>query len=145
MNHKQIKNLSLRLTTIEKIKVLSDQEGEFESAIVDRAIEAYYKDKEEYYHMMKEMISEVFDEKFSNIDEKMKRIWLTGNVIDRHTKMMMEFWNHYFVVGNFDMFASTKQIKSSMLDEAERIVKGDIQAQRKRKLTHDENKKAQSS
>ncbi|UDK94873.1 hypothetical protein EYB33_00535 (plasmid) [Lysinibacillus sphaericus] len=35
---------------------------------------------------------------FEPLTEDLKRVRVTGNVIDRNTQMLLEFWNHYFIM-----------------------------------------------
>ena len=141
MADKKRKNLSLEVDTIKKIKALSMDENKSESAIVDKAIELYYMDRDKEHNVLIETLSQIFDEKLKVIIDDLKRVKVTGNVIDRDTKMMMEFWNHYFVATEFNMFVTTEQHKTKELSVAEALIKKRISENRQRKLDWEERKK----
>jgi len=141
MADKKRKNLSLEVDTINKIKALSTDENKSESAMVDKAIERYFMGRDEEHNVLVETLSKIFDEKLKILIEDLKRVKVTGNVIDRDTKMMMEFWNHYFVANEFNMFITTEQHKTKEFSEAESLIKKRISENRQRKLDWEEKRK----
>src|SRR5690625_2076831 len=141
MADKKRKNLSLEADTIKKIKAMSTDKNKSESAIVDKAIELYFMDRDKEHNFLVETLSQIFDEKLKILIEDLKRVKVTGNVIDRDTKMMMEFWNHYFVANEYNMFVTTDQHKTKELSEAESLIKKRISENRQRKLDWEEKRK----
>ena len=57
------------------------------------------------------------------ITEDLKRVRITGNVIDRNTQMMLEFWNHYFIMTDAKQLGSTERLKTVPFIQSEELVK----------------------
>lgn len=66
--------------------------------------------------------------------DDVKRIRITANVIDRHTQMMLEFWNHYFIMTDAKSLGSTQRYKTIPFEEAEALVKERVAHNRQKKL-----------
>lgn len=141
MSNKQRKNFMLREETIEKINKLSVNEAKSKSEIVDLAIHHFYKNKEEEHQFFIKTLSELLDEKMKDVMEVLNKIRVTSNVVDRETKMMLEFWNHYFFIHEFDAIATTDKVKTDALIEAEHVVKKIISERRQRKIDKDVGRK----
>lgn len=134
MSSKVRKSLSLKRNTIERILNYAEQENMTESSVVDLAVEQFLKDKEVEHALLVKTIANVLDQKLEPFKEDLNRIRVTSNVIDRDTKMMLEFWNHYFVVNEFNMLATTEEHKTNELKQAENLIKKRISENRQRKL-----------
>lgn len=145
MSKKLERKYHITQNQLDKIKELSSEKNISYSQVVGLAIDHLYKNKEQEYHLMKNMFSELIDEKLSHLHEVLNKVWVTGNVIDKNTKMEQEFWNHYFLVEEPDVLGSTEKYKSEQLIEAEKLIKDRIAHNRQRKLEWEEKRKKVST
>lgn len=141
MTEKIRRHYTLHQSTILKIEELAKEKATSKSDIVDRSIASYYKEREEKYKEVKQMISDLLDEKLASTNETLKRIWLTGNVIDRHTQMLVEFWNYHFYIEEFidetrihDDLISREDSEAKPIELAEKLIKERINGKRNSKL-----------
>ncbi len=150
MNNKISKHFSLYESSIEKVKEMAKEKDASHSAIVELAIASYYKEKEEKYQVVKKMLSDLLDEKVKSIEKTLDRVWVTGNIIDGNTKMLVEFWNHHFFVDDagiededkvHETLISTEKTKTKALIQAEQLNKDRIKGHRQRKLEWEEKRK----
>ena len=73
--------------------------------------------------------------------DDVKRIRITANVVDRSTQMMLEFWNHYFIMTEAKSLGSTQRYKTPPFEEAEVLVKERVAHNRQKKLDAEARKK----
>lgn len=121
---------------ITKIEQLAIEKKISHTAAIEYMIGYYFENRSKQQNELIRMILEM--------KEDLKRIRVTGNVIDRDTKMMLEFWNHHFVVNDFKELATTEKYKTEELKEAETLVKKRIAHNRQRKIDW-ENKRRKVS
>lgn len=118
--------MSLSADTILKLESMANEENVSLSSIVERAVNDYYEKTNIESQEVKEMLS--------NMEKELRRIRIIGNGIDRDTKMLLEFWNHYFVVNEFNELATTEKYKTKELIEAEELISKRIVKDRQRRL-----------
>lgn len=121
MTRKQRKNIMLSPETIDNIIEKSNQQSLSHSQVIENILNEYFE-------------KDPLEEKINEMNKLLKRVWLTGNVIDRHTKMMIEFWNHYFFVKKFDAFATTEKVKRDEIIQSENLIRKRIAESRQRKI-----------
>src|SRR5699024_5892774 len=92
------------------------------------------------YTLLKQTLSNLLDEKLAFMKEKMNRIQVASNVIDRDTKIILEFLNHYYLVNKFQNLITTEEFKTNGLEQAEQLVQKRIHKQRKKKLDYERQK-----
>src|SRR5699024_6449262 len=127
MNKKR-KNISLSKETEKKLKEFADKEGVSQSVFVDNAINYYIKNDGVDLPNLVDAIDLVFKKYFEQFDSDLKRIRHATNSIDKESKMMIEFWNHYFYAEEYGELASTsfkhmKPIKVAKMIVEKRIKK----------------------
>lgn len=128
------KTYRLKKDVIKKIEQLAAEEGTSHANAIEIMVYEYFESKDEKLHSLLEAMSNLLDEKLNEMKEDLKRVRVTSNVIDRDTKMMLEFWNHYFVVNDFKELATTEKYKTEEFKEAEALIKKRIAHHRQRKL-----------
>ncbi|WP_121639557.1 hypothetical protein [Virgibacillus sp. Bac330] len=128
--------------TKNKIKQIAEENKCSEVNAITRVIDIYIQQKEEQQSVLLDAVSQLMDEKLGELKESLHRLQVTGNVIDRDTKMILEFWNHYFVVNKFQNFISTEKFKTDEVKEAETLIKDRISKHRQRRLEWEQKKQA---
>src|SRR5699024_4423867 len=88
----------LRPETKEKIKVIANENNHKQENENYMMVYAYFESMKEEYTLLKQTLSNLLDEKLAFMKEKMNRIQVASNVIDRDTKIILEFLNHYYLV-----------------------------------------------
>src|SRR5699024_5763209 len=96
--------------------------------------------REEEYTLLKQTLSNLLDEKLAFMKEKMNRIRVASKMIERDTKMIMEFLNHDYIVNKLQNVITTEKFKTNGLEEVEQVVKKRIHKQRKKKLEYERQK-----
>ncbi|MFD1707548.1 hypothetical protein ACFSCZ_12520 [Siminovitchia sediminis] len=138
---------SYRLTsdTVQKIEQLSFEENTSQANAIEIMVQQFFENREKERVALLEAIEKLVDQKLienlSGMQEDLKRIRVTGNVIDRNVQMQLEFWNHYFIVNEFKELATTEKYKTEELTEAEVVVKNRIAHNRQRKLDWESKRK----
>src|SRR5699024_6907533 len=103
-------------------------------------VDAYFESREEEHALLKQTLSNLLDEKLGFMKEKMNRIQVASNVIDRDTKIILEFLNHYYLVNKFQNLITTEEYKTNGLEQAEQLIQKRIHKQRKRKFDYEQQK-----
>ncbi len=138
-NKKQQKNLFLTESTIKKIEQLKiDRKLSSHGAVIEYLVDSYFATESsqnqalltEIDAMMYQHLQRIFEP----ITEDLKRVRVTGNVIDRNTQMMLEFWNHYFIMTDAKQLGSTDKYKTVPFEEAEELIKDRIAHNRQKKI-----------
>lgn len=142
---KQRLHVRLQPKTLEKIQTIVDEENTTQADAITLAIDHYFTEREEEQVAIKRMISNVMEEKMNTINEKLRTLQVTGNVIDRDTKIQLEFMNHYYLVNNFNKLATTEEYKTKGLQQAEDLIQKRIHKQRKKKLDDEQRKRFERS
>lgn len=75
----------------------------------------------------------------------LNRLVVIGNVVDRNGQMMLEFWNHYFVMSQAKTLGSTDKYKTVPFEEAEQLIKSRIAHNRQKKLDWEAKRKGSNS
>ncbi|WP_440897118.1 hypothetical protein ACS127_03870 [Amphibacillus sp. Q70] len=130
----------LSTETKEKIKVAANENHTSQANAIALMVDAYFENREEEYVLFKQTISDLLDEKLGFVKEKMNRIQVASNVIDRDTKIILEFMNHYYLVNKFKNLITTEEYKTKGMEQAEELVQKRIHKQRKKKLDHERQK-----
>lgn len=147
-NKKQQKNLFLTESTIKKIEQLKkDRKLSSHGAVIEYLVDSYFANESsqnqtlltEIDAIMFQHLQRVFDP----LTEDLKRVRVTSNVIDRNTQMMLEFWNHYFIMTDAKQLGSTDKYKTVPFEEAEGLIKDRIAHNRQKKIDR-ETKRALS-
>src|SRR5690625_5060833 len=84
--------------TKENIKVIANEKHTSQANAIALMVDAYFENREEEYVLFKQTISDLLDEKLSFLKEKMNRIQVASNVINRDTTIILEFMNDYYLV-----------------------------------------------
>lgn len=130
----------LREQSIDKIKTLAEEKNINYTDALELMIDSYFVDRTEEFHLLTESWDGLMNEKIAQIDAKLEKIRITSNVIDRHTQMGLEFWNHYFAANQFKQLGSTELYRTEELKEAELIVRNRIAHNRQKKLDWEQAK-----
>ena len=130
----------LSTETKEKIKVTANENHTSQANAIALMVDAYFESREEEYFLFKQTISDLLDEKFDFLKEKMNRIQVASNVIDRDTKIILEFMNHYYLVNKFKNLITTEEFKTKGMEQAEELVQKRIHKQRQKKLDYERKK-----
>ncbi|ASK61602.1 hypothetical protein CFK37_05185 [Virgibacillus phasianinus] len=130
----------LSTETKEKIKVAANENHTSQANAIALMVDAYFESREEEYVLFKQTISDLLDEKLDFIKEKMNRIQVASNVIDRDTKIILEFMNHYYLVNKFKNLITTEEFKTKGMEQAEELVQKRIHKQRQKKLDYEQQK-----
>ncbi|MGJ9459932.1 hypothetical protein [Oceanobacillus sp. CF4.6] len=123
--------------TKEKIKVAANENHMSQANALSLMVDAYFESTEKEHLLLKNTISDLLDDKLASIKEKMSRIQVASNVIDRDTKIILEFMNHYYLVNKFKNLITTEEFKTKGMDQAEQLVQKRIHKQRKKKLDYE--------
>ncbi|MDR5021426.1 hypothetical protein FOL75_05005 [Bacillus thuringiensis] len=68
------------------------------------------------------------------VQEDLGRIRAGTNLADKHTRMLLQFANHYFTVNKYERLATTNQFLSKGIVQAEEFVKEEISNARMKKI-----------
>lgn len=126
--------------TKEKIKVVANENHTSQANAISLMVDDYFKSREEEHVLLKHTISDLLDEKLASMKDKMSRIQVASNVIDRDTKVVLEFMNHYYLVNKFKHLITTEEFKTKGMEQAEQLVQKRIHKQRKKKLDYERQK-----
>jgi len=126
--------------TKEKIKVVATENHTSQANAIALMVDAYFESREEEHVLIKQTISDLLDEKLVSMKDKMNRIQVASNVIDRDTKIILEFMNHYYLVNKFKNLITTEELKTKGMEQAEQLVQKRIHKQRKKKLDYERQK-----
>jgi len=121
----------------ERIKVIAHENHLSQANALSLMVDAYFKNREEENTLLKQTLSNLLDEKLSFMKEKMNRIQVASNVIDRDTKIILEFLNHYYLVNKFQNLITTEEFKTNGIEQAEKLIQKRIHKQRKKKLDYE--------
>ena len=122
------------------IKNISSEENITQGDVITKAMENYQKESSEQYMMFMDIVSKLIEQKTKEINQNLRRLQITGNVIDRDTQIILEFMNHYYLANDFKALGSTDKYKTEGLLEAEKLINDRIQKQRQKKLDADKQK-----
>ncbi|WP_144787812.1 hypothetical protein [Lysinibacillus fusiformis] len=147
-NRKQQKNLFLTESTINKIEqIKTDKKLSSHGAVVEYLVDSYFANESSQNQALLGEIDAIMYRHLQGIleplTEDLKRVRVTGNVIDRNTQMMLEFWNHYFIMTDAKQLGSTDKYKTVPFEEAEELIKDRIAHNRQKKIDR-ETKRALS-
>src|SRR5699024_9811722 len=124
----------------EKIKVIANENHLSQANAISLMVDVYFESRKEEHTLLKQTLSSLLDEKLSFMKEKMNRIQVASNVIDRDTKIILEFLNHYYLVNKFQNLITTEEYKTNGLEQAEQLIQKRIHKQRKKKLDYERQK-----
>ncbi len=138
-NKKQQKNLFLTESTIKKIEQLKiDRKLSSHGAVIEYLVDSYFANESSQNQALLTEIDAIMYRHLQGIleplKEDLKRLRVTGNVIDRNTQMMLEFWNHYFIMTDAKQLGSTDKYKTVPFEEAEEVIKDRIAHNRQKKI-----------
>lgn len=147
--NKKPKYFRLSEGTLSKIKAVEVERNCNQTAALEHIVNQYYADRVEQHHMMMVLFDELLErklnEKLEQIKEDTKRIRIAANVSDRNIQMMMEFWNHYFIVNDFKTLGTTDKIKTDELKEAETLISKRISESRQKKIDSQNKRKIEAT
>src|SRR5699024_11074953 len=126
--------------TKDKIQTIADEKNESQADVIAEAIDHFYADRDEKYVVFKDMISDLMDEKLAAMQDKLHRIQVTGNVVDRDTKILLEFVNHYYLINEFKDLITTENYKTNRMQQAEDLIQIRIYIHRQKKLDYEKRK-----
>jgi len=137
---KQRLHVRLAPNTVERIKTIAAEKHVSQADVITEAIDHYYADRDEKYVVFKNMLSDLMDEKFAAMQDKLHRIQVTGNVVDRDTKILLEFMNHYYLINEFKDLITTEKYKTNGMQQAEDLIQKRIHKHRQKKLDYEKRK-----
>src|SRR5699024_12402889 len=114
--------LMLNTKIKEKIKDIANENHLSQANAIFQMVDAYFQSREEEHTLLKQTIDRLLDEKLSFMKDKMNRIQVASNVIDRDTKIILEFLNHYYLVNKFQNLITTDEYKTNGMDQAEQLI-----------------------
>lgn len=129
MSVKERKQFSLSEKTVTRIEMIANEKSESYSSVVEKAVEHYYKNMIEEERELEIILK--------NILEELKILRVIGNIINKDTNIMLEFWNHFFVVNDFKQLITTEKYKTKELHEAEQLINDRIIKKRNKKLNRE--------
>lgn len=102
------KNILLSRDTAQKLQGMAKEKGISQSEFVNNAINYYIKNDGVDLPSLVDAIDLVFKQHFDIFKSELKRIRHATNSIDKESKMMIEFWNHYFYAEEYGELAITR-------------------------------------
>ncbi|WP_200411861.1 MULTISPECIES: hypothetical protein [Virgibacillus] len=126
--------------TKDKIQTIADEKHLSQADVITETIDHYYAHRDEKYVVFKNIISDLMDEKLAAIQDKLHRIQVTGNVVDRDTKILLEFMNHYYLINEFKDLITTEKYKTNGMQQAEDLIQKRIHKHRQKKLDYEKRK-----
>ncbi|MFW7188354.1 hypothetical protein [Lysinibacillus sp. BNK-21] len=138
-NKKQQKNLFLTESTIKKIEQLKkDRKLSSHGAVIEYLVDSYFANESSQNQTLLTEIDAIMLQHLQRLleplTEDLKRVRVTSNVIDRNTQMMLEFWNHYFIMTEAKQLGSTDRLKTVPFNQAEELIKNRIAHNRQKKI-----------
>lgn len=144
---KKKKNFWLTDSTILKLEQLATEKNLTLGGVIEYLIETLYAHETSQNQALLTEVEAMMHKYLHNllepITEDLKRVRVTGNVIDRNTQMMLEFWNHYFIMTDAKQLGSTERLKTVPYIQAEELIKSRIAHNRQKKIDQ-ETKRALS-
>ncbi|WP_010529080.1 hypothetical protein [Lentibacillus jeotgali] len=140
--HTTKQRLHVRLVPdiIEKIQTIAAENHSSQADVITEAIEHYDAERNEKYVVFKNMIADLLDEKLEAMEDKLQSIQVTGNVVDRDTKILLEFMNHYYLMNEFKDLITTEKYKTNGMQQAEDLIQKRIHKHRQKKLDYEKRK-----
>jgi|SRR5699024_5263120 len=126
--------------TKDKIQAIAGEKNVSQADVITEAIDHFYADRDEEYVVLKNMISGLMDEKLAAMQDKLHRIQVTSNVVDRDTKILLEFMNHYYLINEFKDLITTEKYKTNGMQQAEDLIQKRIHKHRQKKLDYEKRK-----
>lgn len=127
------KNILLSRDTAQKLSDTAKGKGISQSEFVDNAINYYIKNDGVDLPSLVDAIELVFKKYFEQFGSDLKRIRHATNSIDKESKMMIEFWNHYFYAEEYGELATTKMFPTKPIKVAEKEVEKRIEKAQQKK------------
>lgn len=144
---KKKKNFWLTDSTILKLEQLATDKNLTLGGVIEYLIETLFAHETSQNQALLTEVEAMMQKHLQSILEPLtddlKRVRVTGNVIDRNTQMMLEFWNHYFIMTDAKQLGSTDKYKTVPFEEAEEVIKNRIAHNRQKKIDR-ETKRALS-
>ncbi|MEC1177252.1 hypothetical protein P9B03_02045 [Metasolibacillus meyeri] len=144
MKNEEKNNSYLQPSTIRKLNSIAQEKdlNYVNSEIVEFLVEFYFENRSEEMRTLLTNREGVLQTRLlGTIIEELKNLRLNVNLIEHNNKMMMEFWNHYFIMTGASTLDSTEKLISAPYQEAERLIRERIAHNKQRKLD-DEMKRA---
>ncbi|WP_420685884.1 hypothetical protein [Bacillus cereus] len=128
MSKKKVdKTYYLNENIIAYIKEYAEEKGIKPSHALERIVAEHQNQNHDLLEQIKGAVNEV-------VHEDLGRIRAGANLADKHTRMLLQFANHYFAVNKFKDLATTNQYKSRGIVQAEEFVKDQISNARMKKI-----------
>ncbi|MBL3729694.1 hypothetical protein JIN86_08770 [Lysinibacillus sp. HST-98] len=135
---KKKKNFWLTDSTILKLEQLANEKNLTLGGVIEHLIETLYAHETSQNQALLAEVEAMMHKHLHSIlepiTEDLKRVRITGNVIDRNTQMMLEFWNHYFIITDAKQLGSTDRLKTVPFNQAEELIKNRIAHNRQKKI-----------
>ncbi|WP_342472402.1 hypothetical protein MHH70_01965 [Metasolibacillus sp. FSL H7-0170] len=128
--------MSLRPDTISKISQIARERNlKYDAEVVEYLVTSYFENRtDERQTLLAEIDGLLQNRLLEAVVEDLRRMRVILNVVDRNSKMMMEFWNHYFIMTGAKSLGSTEKFISVPIQEAEQLVRERISHNRQKKL-----------
>ncbi|MEK4031289.1 hypothetical protein MKZ02_22560 [Pseudobacillus sp. FSL P4-0506] len=131
--------------TVDKILTLANEKNISQTSAIELAMDRYFEDRHEERISLIESIDSLverhLEEKLTPLKNDLNRVRIAANIIDKHVQMILEFWNHYFVIHEFKALGTTEKLKTNELQEAEELIMKRIAHNRQRKLDSETKRK----
>ncbi|KAA6457706.1 MULTISPECIES: hypothetical protein [Bacillus cereus group] len=132
MSKKKVdKTYYLNETTVVYIKEYAEEKGIKPSHALERIVAEHQNQNHDLLEQIKAAVKEV-------VHEDLGRIRAGTNLTDKHTRMLLQFANHYFAVNKFENLATTSQYMSKGMVQAEGFVKDQISNARMKKIEREQ-------
>lgn len=129
------RNIYLNEKNDTKLNELASEADMSRSAFVVMAMKQYEKNQGEEYNVIKEIVTDVLNEKIEPLSVILNKVMLANNEIDRQQKINLELLNHLMYIeqridvgGQFSHknLYGTNQHKVTQVQKAEEIVREEI-------------------
>lgn len=131
--------------TIKKIDQLADEKNQSREGVIDYLVLQHFEHESAQNQAILTAIEDKLQQHlqliFEPLIEDLNRVRVTSNVIDRNVQMLLEFWNHYFIMTEAKSLGSTKRYKTIPFEEAESLVKERVAHNRQKKLDREAKRK----
>lgn len=132
-----------RLTplTVARIEQFAKEEEVTNTEALEIMIQDYFKNRTDDYYKLEQFIETIMTRFLTTISSDIQHIRKSNTAIDSHTQMLLEFWNHYFLINDFNQLGSTEVMKAPELNVAEEVVRNRISHRLQRKITQEKKRK----
>ncbi|WP_107841201.1 hypothetical protein [Metasolibacillus meyeri] len=136
MNNVQQKPIYFRPDISEKISlIVAENNLACEEEAIEFLVESYFERRlDEPQTLLGDLDGILQQRLLEAVIHDLKHLRMTVNAINSDTKMLLEFWNHYFIMSDEELLQSTEELVSAPFQKAERLVRERMAHNRQKKL-----------